>query len=273
MASENSASAAPAPGVGTKGCGLLAGLGAVERRLDERVVVALEIGRVDADGLVGAAAALEEVAIALHDAQRGPGLFVGLLVEDLGANGIAEEIADQRGVEILEVDEGLVAVQAVQRLEREVELAFAGMGPAHQQAGGQFAHRRVGGDFQVLARLGIAAVAEVAQAQNDARHALLAVEAEDLNGIFLGIRDVAFRRLEQEHPLDEDRIARIGLEGADEVIRGQVIVARHAGRAPGQVVARQQPVVELLVGRGGLGGEGGGGKGRHHEGAKRGSQH
>ena len=93
------------------------------------------------------------------------------------------------------------------------------------------------------------------------------------DGILLGIRDVAFRRLEQEDPLDEERIARIGLEGADEVIRGQVIVARYAGRAPGQVVARQRPVVELLVGRGGLGGEGGGGKGRHHEGAKRGSQH
>ena len=77
----------------------------------------------------GAAAAGKKVAVSLNDAQRRRRLFVGLLVEDLGADGIAEVIGDKGGVEGLEIGEGLIGVELVERLQRRIEFAFPGIGP------------------------------------------------------------------------------------------------------------------------------------------------
>ena len=61
----------------------------------------------------------------------------------------------------------------------------------------------------MLARLAIALEAQIAQAQHDARHPVLAVEGKYPRRIILGGVDIAFRQLEDEDALDEHRIVGI----------------------------------------------------------------
>ncbi|NJM29984.1 MAG: hypothetical protein HC855_07655 [Rhizobiales bacterium] len=109
---------------------LLAGEQFLKRLAHERIVVrAIEEGAVDFLRVLRPAAPLQEIAVSLHNAERGSRLFVGLFVKHLGPNRHAHQVRDQSGVEILEIRERLVGVQLVERLERPVEGAIPGIGP------------------------------------------------------------------------------------------------------------------------------------------------
>ncbi len=74
--------------------------------------------------------------------------------------------------------------------------------------------------------------AEIAQAQNDAGHALLAVEGQHPGGEFLGLRKVALGQFELEDAFDQQRIVLVGLQGLAEEVGGQRVVAQLGGDRP-----------------------------------------
>ena len=237
---------------GDHGLRLAASLGIGKGRGDQRIVVAaIEESSIDFRGLRAAAAAFKKIAIGLHHPERGACLLVGFFVKSLGPDGIAEVIGNQGGMESLEIGEALVAVELVEGLQRPRQLAFARMGPGDEQRGRQFAHGGVGGGGKVPARVLIVADAIVAQAQHDAGHALLAVEAEHAHCEFLGHLDVALRQFQQEHALDQNRIAGVLRKGAGEVIGSDVVVAQFAGGEPREIVAGKRNLAWRLQGAGG----------------------
>ena len=81
--------------------------------------------------------------------------------------------------------------------------------------------RRVGQHFTL---------AELAEAGDDAGHAVLAVEAENLAGKASGGLHLAFGEFEQEQPLDQHRIGGVEFERLPEIIGGEIIVAELAGQ-------------------------------------------
>ena len=217
---------------------LVAPLESRERLAHQRVLLG---GRekllVDLARLVLAAVAFEIIAIGLHDAQRITGLAVGLLVEVFSPQVGAEKVGDQGAMIGFEILKRVILIELVERVEGRGLVALGGVGPGGEECRGQFANRRISGLLEVLARLDIALEPYIAQAKHEARHAMLAVEAQNPFGIVLGTGDLAFRQVEDEHPFDEDGIVGVVAQSLLEILAGGIHVALRAGEAPGKITA------------------------------------
>ena len=195
---------------------------------------------IDLARFVLASGTLEEIAVGLNDPERGTRLLIRLLVEIFGAQRQIEIVGNQRGMESLEVGEGLVAVEFVQRRERLLLIAFSGIAPGGEEGGCQFTDRRVGGLAEMLAGFGIVLETQIAQAQYDARHPVLAVEGEHPYRVFLGGIHVSFGDGEDENLLDQHRVVWVIAQRLLEIARREVYVAELSRIAAGKVASGER---------------------------------
>ena len=139
--------------------------------------------------------------------------------------------------------------ELVERVDRRMRIAGAGIGPGREQRRGQIGDRAADRLREILPRQRILLLLERAHAEHKPRDPVAAVDLHQPVGEAAGFVDIAFGQHREEGAAEQFRIARVGLQHV-EVIGGRGRrIALGAGMPGGEIAARGGRMHEVLCRR------------------------